>query len=524
MSKRYRYLILIAIIIILMLASIISVMQLRSSTKESFVVMSDQLVSHTTSIIELWIDDQIRMARQIGLNENIIELCLDPSNPEKQEAATNYLNEIQAMYPYYENLPIAIKTDTPIKVKITDQIIEIQNGEFIVDSANQSTIGKGGLDYNYISEIFKGQPYYISNIYYSITRGNPIFVISVPIINNDEIIGVSLVSPKMNYLTKLYVDSISINDTGYMFLVDSSYATIAHKNRDFILNDEANTHDIVKYITTKIDNDEFFFEADIHNANKYYYGKKLNIDNELIENDLYVVITQNKVEVYQSVHAYALFSIILALTTSFLAYKLLVMVSTNHLQHEKELQLLAMNSELEIKVSERTLELEEMTKRDSMTLLYNHDYIIKYLDSAIVMCENACNLSVAVLDIDNFKNVNDTYGHLVGDNVIKAVAKIIQENLRERDIVGRYGGEEFLIILIDLNYNECIRIIERIRKTIAEHEFEEIDHHVTVSIGLANFQNENTNSIIRRADKMMYRAKYNGKNLVVHDKIIQNNS
>jgi len=517
MKRKHKLIIFIILVALLMSTTVFSVLHLRNLIEEDHLEMSKQLTNHTTTIFELWISDQVRFAKQISKNEVIIDLCLDPSDPVKQKMATAYLRDLQELYPYYENLPIAIKTDKPIIVETDYDRKEVHNGEFIVDTVSETTIGKGGESYSYIHEILDGKEYYISEIYRSIARGNPIIVISTPIKYNGEIIGISLVAPKMSYLTQFFVDSISIGDTGYMFVIDSANETIAHQNRNFILNDYENSHEIANYISTKIDEGNEFFEANIYNANKLYYGKKLNIDTENVENELYVIVTQNKTEIFRNVQIYALISIIGVVVISFLTYKTLILVNNNQLQQDKEKQLIVLNEQLETKVMERTAKLEDMSKRDGMTKLYNHEYIVTFLSSITNICSDENKLAVAIIDIDNFKKVNDLFGHQTGDLVIKTVARIIESNVRESDKVGRYGGEEYMIVLNNIDFSECKNIAERIRKEIENKTFTDINYSVTISIGLAKFKCESGESLIKRADTLMYQAKSNGKNQVVVD-------
>lgn len=517
MKRKYKLTILFVLVILLMVSSVFSVLHLRVFKENDFTEMAEQITNQTASIFELWITDQIRMAKLIAQNEDVIRLCIDPANPEVRARAGKFLNQLQADYPYYENLPIASCKDTPFVLELEDESYEINCGEFIIDTANNTTIGEGGEEYSYISNVKNGKEYYISEIYNSITRGDPIFVISVPVIKNEEIIGVAIVSPKMNYLTEFFVDSISIADTGYMFVVDGDSKTIAHKNRNFILNEVNDNKEVVEHITRQIDEGNNFFEANIFETSKFYYGLRIDLPSDYIEHNLYVVITQNKVEVFRQVHFFAFISVMIAFLIAYLTYKSIILINNNQLHQEKELQLIALNLKLEEKVKDRTKELEELAKRDGMTGLYNHEHINQFLIELLSRCDKSKLLVVAILDIDDFKKVNDRFGHQTGDVVIKTVATILQSTIRQTDMVGRYGGEEFLVILNDTDYDQCIQIVERIRTEILATKFTNIGYSVTVSIGVTPYRCESPEDLIKRADSLMYKAKSNGKNQVVHD-------
>jgi len=126
-------------------------------------------------------------------------------------------------------------------------------------------------------------------------------------------------------------------------------------------------------------------------------------------------------------------------------------------------------------------------------------------------------LSVIYFDIDHFKKINDTYGHEKGDFVLKEIARLITLNLRKTDIFGRWGGEEFLIVLPFTDLKNAFKLAEKLRKIIENYNFNGIK--VTISFGVAEFnKNDNTDTLINRADKALYQAKESGRNRVVYIK------
>lgn len=169
-------------------------------------------------------------------------------------------------------------------------------------------------------------------------------------------------------------------------------------------------------------------------------------------------------------------------------------------------------------ISERKKKEEELYRlatTDLLTGLYNRRFMQDQLMQAKHMEErHSLPFSLLLLDVDNFKKLNDTYGHEMGDKVLKAVAEDIRKNLRKTDIPSRWGGEEFLILLENADLQEAVSVAERIRKEV---ESTPLEGHikVTVSIGVASYsKDEDINSLIKRADEALYRAKASGKNRV----------
>jgi len=167
-------------------------------------------------------------------------------------------------------------------------------------------------------------------------------------------------------------------------------------------------------------------------------------------------------------------------------------------------------------IENKNLELGNLVKRDGLTKLYNHNYMYDILDKEIIKSRyNNKSLSVFMLDIDDFKNVNDKYGHQVGDLVLKNISDILIANSRETDIVGRYGGEEILIVLPNTEIDGAKIIGERIRTSINNVMIEEAkDLKVSISGGIIQLNNEDAAKIVKKADMLLYQAKKFGKNRI----------
>ena len=165
-------------------------------------------------------------------------------------------------------------------------------------------------------------------------------------------------------------------------------------------------------------------------------------------------------------------------------------------------------------------ELELLATTDTLTRLANRKQVMVSLKQHIEYYRrHFTEFSILLIDIDFFKTVNDTHGHLTGDAVLFQMAQIFMDELRTIDIAGRYGGEEFLIILGQTDIPKAVSTAERIRKKVEQHSFtnDDITLHLTISIGVAGItQGDDTdNSLIGRADRALYEAKASGRNRVV---------
>jgi diguanylate cyclase (GGDEF)-like protein len=162
---------------------------------------------------------------------------------------------------------------------------------------------------------------------------------------------------------------------------------------------------------------------------------------------------------------------------------------------------------------------QELSITDSLTKLFTRKYCLDRLEEELRRSKELdLSLSFLMLDIDNFKSFNDRYGHLVGDVILKTIAETIKSNCREIDLIGRFGGEEFMVILPMTPPEGALFAAERIRKSVESNLVKAFDEvlNVNISIGISNFPQDTNmaHELIEKADVALYRSKNTGKNKV----------
>ncbi|AFA48671.1 sensor domain-containing diguanylate cyclase [Acetobacterium woodii] len=172
-------------------------------------------------------------------------------------------------------------------------------------------------------------------------------------------------------------------------------------------------------------------------------------------------------------------------------------------------------------------ELQNQVNTDGLTSLFNHRYLYDQLEAEITYTfQTKKTFSIIIFDIDHFKKVNDRYGHVIGDKVLLSVGTIITKLTRSIDTVGRYGGEEFMVILPNTGIENCYHIAEKIRIEIEKTDFCQKGINITVSAGIAQFDNPSigekyerisilANDFVNIADVNLYNAKSNGRNMTI---------
>ncbi len=164
-------------------------------------------------------------------------------------------------------------------------------------------------------------------------------------------------------------------------------------------------------------------------------------------------------------------------------------------------------------------EIYRLTTTDGLTQVYNKRYFLETLEREVSRCHRYGRLlCLVMMDIDHFKKINDSFGHLAGDHVLKRVASAARSKIRREDIFARYGGEEFALILPEIETKGAVATAEKVRKIIEKQHFsfEDQDIPVTLSAGVASLGGSITDAqeLIRVADVKLYEAKSSGRNRV----------
>ncbi len=161
--------------------------------------------------------------------------------------------------------------------------------------------------------------------------------------------------------------------------------------------------------------------------------------------------------------------------------------------------------------------LQELSLNDHLTGIANRRRINNLLDIEFERARRyRTPFSIVLFDIDHFKEINDHYGHLAGDTVLKSFANQVNQSIRKTETLGRWGGEEFILILSQSDLNAAYLVAEKIRKIIAKTRFEDIDEEITCSFGVAIYQDGITiDELLEEADQALYQAKENGRNQVI---------
>jgi len=192
-----------------------------------------------------------------------------------------------------------------------------------------------------------------------------------------------------------------------------------------------------------------------------------------------------------------------------------------NLQMIKEYQLLLENNLEKLAKDKQELLIksaimEKMSKMDALTDMYNHRTFQEYFDTMVKQVSRSDNsLQLAIFDIDDFKRINDAFGHSVGDIILQRISSKIKTMVTVDDITARYGGEEFAVILTNKTMEQSLILLESIRKAIQDESHIELNRNVTVSIGVHEYYKGDTKKeVFNKADKVLYEAKHSGKNKI----------
>ena len=318
--------------------------------------------------------------------------------------------------------------------------------------------------------------------------------INASVTNSLDILGTT----NINDFLHEYVNSAK--NITQVSIIDNHYKLHASSDRNLI-DKELNSNDYAAPGIRKIDGRLIYLSIDNSYLNQENETMRLII---LIDPSTYL---DHENQLFNTAVMTTIIALLLALFTTRLIYYSALEQS----RKEKE--------RLEHLVKERTREIEQLSKTDALTGLWNRGYLEEMLDMEFKKAKRYKNeLSILFIDLDYFKKINDTYGHMAGDEVLRQVSTMIKKCQRETDFVGRYGGEEIVVILPETSAEQSRKVAESILDTVAKSpvEFESNTINLTTSIGICSLREEHHDylMIFAEADEALYRAKELGRNRV----------
>jgi len=262
----------------LFLFSVYLFQQVRDQELVKHDTMADLLTAKTNQALTQWIWEQIRIAQTIAADDRVHALCRQPLDPATRARAQAYLSGMHARYNYCENIPVAINLPDSRALSVavgTDSKI-VRRGNFVIDTVQGRTIGKCSERFSYIQKVFGGSDYFISEVYPSILRGNPIFVVAAPVRADSAVLGAVIVAPRMDYFTQFFIEGARFGTTGYLIMLDERGMVISHPDTTTILNDTA----IQRFtpVMTHIRRGNDHFSGEFDGRNKVYSVARFSSD------------------------------------------------------------------------------------------------------------------------------------------------------------------------------------------------------------------------------------------------------
>lgn len=340
---------------------------------------------------------------------------------------------------------------------------------------------------------------------------------------------------------------ISFDNQGYIFAFDYTGVTISHAQKSLLGKNRWHLNLDGKYVIQDIvnaaKNDEGSFIEYVASfnpmtnnpASKISFVKSFDKFDWAIGTGVYTSYIDKKIEIKQKelekeleemIDKVIIFSAAITFLVVTILYFLINRANSIIQKYKNSLKFL--NENLEIKVKKRTKELEDsqevlkqMAQKDFLTNLFNRRYLNSAYETLMQLSiRNNEPLCLILIDIDKFKNINDTYGHDIGDEVLVQLSNILVSKFRKSDIIARIGGEEFVILFPKTKLDSAYKISEALREKVDNTEFKiaDITINFTISVGLTIFdkyEDKKLSSVLKRADCALYEAKRKGRNKVV---------
>lgn len=259
--------------------------------------VSKKITDSTNNTLETWVNDQIVIAQTLAEDPRVIAACSNPHDAIAVSSAGQFTKLVHSKYPYYENIVLTAKMgkDETVEIMANGEKKLVKSGQFFSDTVDGKTIGKAGEGTPFVKAVLTGAPYFISNVYPSLLRGNPLFVINVPVKKDGQVVGTIGIGPQMSFFTERFIDGNRIGNTGYMTMMDDRGMVIAHPQKENVLN-EQNTQKF-KPLLDIINQGRTTFEIELDGVKKQYLIVKVNTDSKYSTNQWYLIFSQESSEI-----------------------------------------------------------------------------------------------------------------------------------------------------------------------------------------------------------------------------------
>lgn len=331
----------------------------------------------------------------------------------------------------------------------------------------------------------------------------PVIRVATPVYKNGEKHGIVII----NYFADYFLHGFKSLDVVDVFISDSRGNYILHpdKSKQFAKNRKVNANIFTDFPFLKDQKEK----SSVYKS-EHAIGKIISLNNDRYFYALYKINTSylNKIHLQQFIISiiFYIFSAIFAFMFSFWFSRYCADI------YDKRVKEIASLKNATKDMKETIGELSGTVYTDPLTGAYNRRYFDEKVD---LFLKTDVGFGIIMVDLDNFKEINDTFGHVIGDKVLTDFTKIVLENIRDTDFLTRWGGDEFCLIIFDLNKKVLLSIAEKLRRLTAEHDFE-LNTKVTCSAGISIRKNgEDAQQAFKRADEALYSAKENGRNIVI---------
>lgn len=402
-----------------------------------------------------------------------------------------------------DNPYLNVNKDDP---DVTEVYIGFEDGSFITGSDWIPPEDYDPRTRVWYIEAVKEDKTIISDIYIDRDTGNRTITISSPLYLEEEFVGVISTDVFLIDIDKYLKDQL-LEDGIFAYLMDENSTILIHTRASEMIGrklyDDVGTSEMNAYFSLAISTgEEVEMQFDFDGIDF------MGIIHELVGIELYLGVAMED----QSDNLRFTDMDVITIVIDFLLFAFII-------------TLLVMVVRMKKVIDDANDELRLDNERDFLTGIYNRRYFDFILDKLWKESDQETNISLLMMDIDYFKNYNDTYGHVKGDEILKLVTRLIQEQIRKEDILSRYGGEEFTILLDKVSEETALSIAEKIRRAIFDAAIEHRDSpfgRLTISIGAITCRPDrdcDVQHFVSEADEVLYKAKEMGKNVVmVHHK------
>ncbi len=485
---------------------------MRHNADEEFQQIGQVITKEASQSFKIWIEEQRKIASLFVLSTPMQDWLEVPASNSLKATVDpkliRYVRNVVSRFNQFENISVEkFENSKQPWDTLESGLYELKGSRISAHEFKLDQLTSSGS----FEAILQGKAYFISSIFKSEETGKPIFYYSIPIMKNNEIIGITTLTVRMSYFTDALIQDVTYRQTGYLLFVDDRGETIAHTMESYILSNEKYLKDIVNELLTSLKIKDNYFRGNFQGNWKQYYGVSSDLDSQFIRNQWYIVFTEKESAIYSQANRFLVLIMASSLSVLFLLFFYIYRLELGKAKRRQVSRELIEKERLEAELIQKNSEIIKRINMDQLTGIGHFQTILRYLEQQINELKDTDEVLTFVLfRVDYLRKFNEEEGYVSGDIILNYVGKLLRELFEAPYVSGRLYGNVFAVLFKGQMLIESLILVEQFRTHYEEQNFALIPQKPSLSFAVVQWEGETAGEMVRKAETLLQKCKKEG--------------